>query len=302
MTKCGRYGLNQSEFDYSPETIRKSVERSLERFHTTYLDTVYLHDVEFVSTPVGPLEAGNPETALFEKTAEYGLAEGQESKVWGQGDQKILDAYAELRKMQEEGKIKYIGMTGENVFRWKWRICGILNRRGHSVHTLDASPPCASRAPHAAVQARRRPPLVLPPLAQQQHLRDVRQTAPRAREGHATRHRVSSYHGSPYAQSAIMAPRPGKAKGRSETGQQDRQRCPVDGRLCEHCGGLRIQEGAGERHARRRGTQQSARGSREHPSVARDPERCRQGETDRVGGSGHRGFRKLVGLFLGFSP
>lgn len=112
MTKCGRYGLNQSEFDYSPETIRKSVERSLERFHTTYLDTVYLHDVEFVSTPVGPLEAGNPETALFEKTAEYGLAEGQESKVWGEGDQKILDAYAELRKMQEEGKIKHIGMTG----------------------------------------------------------------------------------------------------------------------------------------------------------------------------------------------
>ncbi|KAI1793007.1 Aldo/keto reductase [Ganoderma leucocontextum] len=111
MTKCGRYGLNQSGFDYSPGTIRKSVERSLERFHTTYLDTVYLHDVEFVCTPVGPLEAGNPETALFEEAAEYGLAEGQEGKVWGEGDQKILDAYAELRKMQEEGKIRHIGMT-----------------------------------------------------------------------------------------------------------------------------------------------------------------------------------------------
>lgn len=115
MTKCGRYGLNQSQFDYSPATIRNSVERSLERFHTTYLDTVYLHDVEYVCTPVGPVEAGNPEIALFEKTAEYGLAEGQEGKVWGEGDQKILDAYAELRKLQEEGKIKHIGMTGENT-------------------------------------------------------------------------------------------------------------------------------------------------------------------------------------------
>lgn len=114
MTKCGRYGLNQSEFDYSPGTIRNSVERSLERFRTSYLDTVYLHDVEYVCTPVGPLEAGNPETALFKKTTDYGLAEGQEGKVWGEGDQKILDAYAELRKMQEEGKIKHIGMTGEN--------------------------------------------------------------------------------------------------------------------------------------------------------------------------------------------
>ncbi|TBU32214.1 Aldo/keto reductase [Dichomitus squalens] len=112
MTKCGRYGLTQSEFDYSPETIRKSVERSLKRLHTTYLDTVYLHDVEFVCTPVGPLEAGNPESALFEKSAEYGLAAGQEGKVWGEGDQKILDAYAELRRLQEEGKIKHIGITG----------------------------------------------------------------------------------------------------------------------------------------------------------------------------------------------
>ncbi|KDQ29275.1 hypothetical protein PLEOSDRAFT_2849, partial [Pleurotus ostreatus PC15] len=74
MTKCGRYG--PSTFDYKPATIRESVERSLKRLHTDYLDTVFLHDVEFVCA------------------------------------QKILDAFAELRKMKEEGLIKNIGITG----------------------------------------------------------------------------------------------------------------------------------------------------------------------------------------------
>ncbi|ODQ53705.1 NAD-dependent arabinose dehydrogenase [Saitoella complicata NRRL Y-17804] len=44
-TKCGREPTN--EFDYTPSWIRKSVERSLERLHTSYLDVVYVHDVEF---------------------------------------------------------------------------------------------------------------------------------------------------------------------------------------------------------------------------------------------------------------
>ncbi|KAI0751260.1 Aldo/keto reductase [Daedaleopsis nitida] len=114
MTKCGRYGLTQSDFDYSPETIRKSVERSLERLHTTYLDTVYLHDIEFVCTPVGPIADGKPEAILADPqlAAEYGLAQGEEGKVWGEGDQNILDAVAELRKLQGEGKVKHIGITG----------------------------------------------------------------------------------------------------------------------------------------------------------------------------------------------
>lgn len=46
MTKCGRYGV--WEFDYSPDTIRKSVRRSCSRLGVAYLDVVYLHDVEFV--------------------------------------------------------------------------------------------------------------------------------------------------------------------------------------------------------------------------------------------------------------
>ncbi|OBZ71940.1 L-galactose dehydrogenase [Grifola frondosa] len=112
MTKCGRYGAHQENFDYSPATIRASVQRSLSRLHTSYLDTVYLHDVEFVCTPVGPITAGNHAVSLAEKSAEYGLAEGQEGKVWGEGDQKILDAIAELRKLQNEGIVKAIGITG----------------------------------------------------------------------------------------------------------------------------------------------------------------------------------------------
>jgi len=111
-TKCGRYGSTSADFDYSPATIRASVMRSLTRMHTEYLDAVYLHDVEFVCTPVGPNEPGNNVVALNEKAAIYGLSKGDEGKIWGEGDQRILDAVAELRKMREEGLIKHIGITG----------------------------------------------------------------------------------------------------------------------------------------------------------------------------------------------
>lgn len=47
LTKAGR--IAGDKFDYSPSWIRHSVRRSLHRLHTTYLDVVYLHDVEFVS-------------------------------------------------------------------------------------------------------------------------------------------------------------------------------------------------------------------------------------------------------------
>ena len=113
MTKCGRYGSPRADFDYSPATIRASVERSLKRLNTTYLDAVYLHDVEFVATRVGPREAGHPADALKPANLEtYGLADGQEAKVWGGGDQLILGGLAELQKMKDEGLIKAIGISG----------------------------------------------------------------------------------------------------------------------------------------------------------------------------------------------
>ncbi|KAF5357625.1 hypothetical protein D9758_007444 [Tetrapyrgos nigripes] len=113
MTKCGRFGA--TTFDYTPSVIRNSVQQSLQRLQTTYLDTVYLHDTEYVCTPVAPASTGNHASALKEQAAAYGLAEGDETKIHGEGDQKILDAYAELRKMKEEGLIKNIGITGYPV-------------------------------------------------------------------------------------------------------------------------------------------------------------------------------------------
>ncbi len=98
MTKCGRYGKNT--FDYSPATIRESVKNSLRRLQTDYLDTVYLHDVEFVCTQEFPKASGNHITALTTDAMLY------------EGDQKILDAISELRKLQDEGLVKNIGISG----------------------------------------------------------------------------------------------------------------------------------------------------------------------------------------------
>ena len=113
MTKCGRYGTYKENFDYSPSTIRRSVERSLARLHTTYLDVIYLHDVEFVAEAVLARPSGNHISALTSEEKEYGLAEDQMGTVWGDGDRVFLDAITELRKMQAEGLVKHIGITGE---------------------------------------------------------------------------------------------------------------------------------------------------------------------------------------------
>ncbi|KAH8105504.1 Aldo/keto reductase [Cristinia sonorae] len=112
MTKCGRYGLNKEDFDYSPATIRASVNRSLFRLNTSYLDAVYLHDIEFVSEQVQPRDKGNHLLALGSESEAYGLGKGDEAKIHGPGDQIILDAVAELREMKKEGLIKHIGITG----------------------------------------------------------------------------------------------------------------------------------------------------------------------------------------------
>lgn len=45
ITKAGRWETN--EFDYSREGISRSVQRSLDRLHTDYLDLLHIHDVEF---------------------------------------------------------------------------------------------------------------------------------------------------------------------------------------------------------------------------------------------------------------
>jgi aryl-alcohol dehydrogenase-like predicted oxidoreductase len=74
-TKAGRYG--KDEFDFSPQRIRESLETSLRLLQTDYVDIFQLHDIEFVD--LGPL---------------------------------LTDSYAELVKLRDEGKCRYIGMTG----------------------------------------------------------------------------------------------------------------------------------------------------------------------------------------------
>jgi aryl-alcohol dehydrogenase-like predicted oxidoreductase len=74
-TKAGRYAL--SDFDFSPARIRRSLEESLQLLRTDYVDIFQLHDIEFV--PLSP---------IFE------------------------DSYAELVTLREEGKCRYIGVTG----------------------------------------------------------------------------------------------------------------------------------------------------------------------------------------------
>jgi aryl-alcohol dehydrogenase-like predicted oxidoreductase len=78
LTKVGR--VAGASFDYSPTWIRHSVRRSLRRLHTSYLDVVYCHDVEFVS----PAE--------------------------------VLLAVRELRRLRDEdGLLRYVGISGYPV-------------------------------------------------------------------------------------------------------------------------------------------------------------------------------------------
>lgn len=143
-TKCGRYGYDRANFDYSPVTIRASVTRSLERLHTDYLDAVYLHDVEYVSTPVGPAAPGGNAAALEDVNGVYGLARGDEGKVRGEGDRIILAAVAELWKMKEEGLIRAVGITGQRHDHHLF----YYNRLKHIICTrLPLANPVASRPP-----------------------------------------------------------------------------------------------------------------------------------------------------------
>lgn len=73
-TKCGRSGW--SEFDFSPSAIRHSLECSLKRMGRGDVDVFQLHDIDFVD--LGP---------LFE------------------------DSMAELLRLRDEGKCRFIGMT-----------------------------------------------------------------------------------------------------------------------------------------------------------------------------------------------
>ncbi|KIL00443.1 hypothetical protein PAXRUDRAFT_129821 [Paxillus rubicundulus Ve08.2h10] len=112
FTKCGRFGNTRDAFDYTPEGVRASIQRSLQRLHTTYLDTVYVHDVEFIADLKAPRTSGDHRSALGIEAAAYGLEEEDKATVCGDGDREVLAAVSELRRQQEVGVVKRVGISG----------------------------------------------------------------------------------------------------------------------------------------------------------------------------------------------
>lgn len=74
-TKLGRYGLD--EFDFSAERVRRSVDESLARLQLDYVDIMIVHDIEFRSL-----------------------------------DQIVNETLPALRKVQEQGKVRFVGVSG----------------------------------------------------------------------------------------------------------------------------------------------------------------------------------------------
>jgi L-galactose dehydrogenase len=74
-TKCGRNDV--AGFDFSAARIRRSIDESLARLRTDYLDVFLAHDIEFVSE-----------------------------------QQIVEEAIPTMRELRREGKARYIGITG----------------------------------------------------------------------------------------------------------------------------------------------------------------------------------------------
>ena len=74
-TKVGRYGLDQ--FDFSATRVAASIDESLTRLNVDYVDLIQCHDIEFVSL-----------------------------------DQIIEETLPALRRVQQQGKVRFIGISG----------------------------------------------------------------------------------------------------------------------------------------------------------------------------------------------
>jgi L-galactose dehydrogenase len=77
-TKVGRYG--DDEFDYSAARVRASVDESLQRLGVEHVDLIQCHDIEFVSL-----------------------------------DQVVEETIPALRALVDEGKARYVGITGYSL-------------------------------------------------------------------------------------------------------------------------------------------------------------------------------------------
>ncbi|EST05509.1 NADP-dependent oxidoreductase domain protein [Kalmanozyma brasiliensis GHG001] len=130
ITKCGRYGPDKGDFDYSAAKIDSSVRGSCRRLGTNYLDVALTHDAEFVCDQVGRSHDAGWESGIVSGLVEpsrvgvnqtreqviesLGLAPGLEaaSKVHGKGDEQFLEAVRTLFKLKDEGVIKRVGISG----------------------------------------------------------------------------------------------------------------------------------------------------------------------------------------------
>jgi len=74
-TKCCRYDIE--EFDFSAKRVLESIDESLERLQTDYVDVYQVHDIEF-----------------------------------GDKQQVMNEAIPAARKVQESGKARFVGITG----------------------------------------------------------------------------------------------------------------------------------------------------------------------------------------------
>ena len=74
-TKCGRYDIDA--FDFSAGRVRASIDESLRRLRTDYVDIYQMHDIEFVDR-----------------------------------EQILNEALPAARELQQAGKCRYVGITG----------------------------------------------------------------------------------------------------------------------------------------------------------------------------------------------
>jgi aryl-alcohol dehydrogenase-like predicted oxidoreductase len=82
-TKLGRYA--PAHFDFSAKRVAESIDVSLERMKTDHLDVILCHDIEFVDI-----------------------------------NQIVDETLPALRKAQQQGKVKFVGVSGYpmKMFRW----------------------------------------------------------------------------------------------------------------------------------------------------------------------------------------
>jgi len=110
-TKVGRYG--DDLFDFSAKRVNASVDESLARLNVDYVDIIQCHDIEF-----------------------------------GDLDQVVNETLPALRKLEERGKVRFVGVTGLplKIFRYvleRAELDTILSYCHYSLNdtTLDALAP-----------------------------------------------------------------------------------------------------------------------------------------------------------------